>query len=124
MRASVRDLRLRAGELLAAVERGESIEITYRGRPCARLTGTDTHDLKANPAFGMWADKSEKDVADDGTTAGAPRFVAEAIADAGGHGCHHLEPERRQPGRASTAVTERVCALVSELYGTGSGTAQ
>jgi len=92
MRASVRDLRLRAGELLAAVERGESVEITYRGRPCARLTGIDaatsssveiredsaaatryknaagrkaggqTPDPKANPAFGMWADRDEQDV--------------------------------------------------------------
>ena len=79
MRASVRDLRLRAGELLAAVERGESIEITYRGRPCARLTGTDTHDLKANPAFGMWADKSEKDVEQMMERLRAPRDLSQKL---------------------------------------------
>lgn len=83
MKASVRDLRLRAGELLAAVERGESVEITYRGRSCARLVGAgdqsgpplnvregdesahayaEAADVHANPAFGMWADRTEPSV--------------------------------------------------------------
>ena len=93
MKASVRDLRLRAGELLAAVERGDTVEVTYRGRPCARLVGvaeSSGHssavreggdaagayaaqasgaaardpavDLHANPAFGMWADRTEQSV--------------------------------------------------------------
>ena len=39
MRISMRDLRLRAADVLAAVERGELIEITYYGRPRARLVG-------------------------------------------------------------------------------------
>lgn len=34
----VRELRQRASELLRRVERGETIEITDRGRPVARLT--------------------------------------------------------------------------------------
>ncbi len=96
MKASVRDLRLRAGELLAAVERGDTVEVTYRGRPCARLVGvaeSSDHssevqeggdvtrayaaqadsaadsttadrvlDVHANPAFGMWADRTEQSV--------------------------------------------------------------
>lgn len=62
MRASVRDLRLHAGELLAAVERGESVEITFRGRPCAKLVGVAALELAANPAFGMWADGDDMDV--------------------------------------------------------------
>ena len=72
MQASVRDLRLRAAELLAAVERGESIEITYHGRPRARLVGVGEEvacsppsreiDAKANPAFGLWRDNPETDV--------------------------------------------------------------
>jgi prevent-host-death family protein len=36
----VRDLRQRASELLRLVERGETIEITDRGRPVALLTPT------------------------------------------------------------------------------------
>jgi len=34
----VRELRQRASELLRLVERGETVEITDRGRPVARLT--------------------------------------------------------------------------------------
>jgi prevent-host-death family protein len=36
-RVGVRELRQRASELLRRVERGETIEITDRGRPVARL---------------------------------------------------------------------------------------
>ena len=75
MRASATDLRFRAGKLLAAAERGESIEITYRGRPCARLTDirNSSRALKTNPAFGMWADRSDKDVAQVMERLRAPR---------------------------------------------------
>ncbi|MGM0632805.1 MAG: hypothetical protein ACQETO_06475 [Pseudomonadota bacterium] len=37
MHATVKDLRLNTRLLLAAIERGEIVEITYRGKPCARL---------------------------------------------------------------------------------------
>jgi prevent-host-death family protein len=37
MRVGVRELRQRASELLRLVERGETIEITDRGRPVAML---------------------------------------------------------------------------------------
>ena len=38
LRAGIRELRQRASELLRHVERGESIEITDRGRPVALLS--------------------------------------------------------------------------------------
>jgi prevent-host-death family protein len=38
MRVGIRELRQRASELLRQVERGESFEITDRGRPVAVLT--------------------------------------------------------------------------------------
>ena len=38
MRVGIRELRQRASELLRQVERGESIEITDRGRPVAVLS--------------------------------------------------------------------------------------
>ncbi|HWE70305.1 MAG TPA: type II toxin-antitoxin system prevent-host-death family antitoxin [Acidimicrobiales bacterium] len=47
----VRELRQRASELLRLVERGETIEITDRGRPVARLgpiaDGTPLEQLRA-----------------------------------------------------------------------------
>lgn len=72
MRISMRDLRLRAADVLAAVERGDPIELTFYRRPRARLValGGETAapppgraiDAQANPAFGMWRDRPEADV--------------------------------------------------------------
>jgi prevent-host-death family protein len=48
----VRELRQRASELLRLVERGETVEITDRGRPVARLTplpdGTPMEQLRSS----------------------------------------------------------------------------
>jgi prevent-host-death family protein len=48
----VRELRQRASELLRLVERGETVEITDRGRPVARLTplpeGTPLEYMRAS----------------------------------------------------------------------------
>jgi prevent-host-death family protein len=47
----VRELRQRASELLRLVEQGETVEITDRGRPVARLTplpaGTPLEQMRA-----------------------------------------------------------------------------
>jgi len=59
MRASAKDLRFYSKNLLDAVARGEEIIITYRGKPCAKLTPlkkTDTAGSEADPLFGMWKD--------------------------------------------------------------------
>lgn len=63
MHATVKDLRLHARALLAATQRGETVEITYRGKPCARLVGLAADQQEArparNPAFGLWANREE-----------------------------------------------------------------
>ena len=68
MRATAKDLRFHARELLDTVGRGEEVVITYRGRPCAKLVpiGQETgKGEKETGAFGMWADHAESaDVAE------------------------------------------------------------
>ncbi|MDN5871647.1 MAG: type II toxin-antitoxin system prevent-host-death family antitoxin [Nitrococcus sp.] len=61
MQATTKDLRLRANELLAAVDRGEEVVITYRGRRRARLMPVEEgapQALARNPAFGLWQDRT------------------------------------------------------------------
>ncbi len=76
MRATVKDLRLRAKALLAATQRGETVEITLRGKPCARLVGLATNHQQErparNPAFGLWSDR-EMDVDAEVRRLRAPR---------------------------------------------------
>ncbi|WP_077530391.1 type II toxin-antitoxin system Phd/YefM family antitoxin [Vreelandella utahensis] len=62
MEATTKYLRLHTRELMAAVERGEEVIITWRGQRRARLTGYDPSPEPAsapNPAFGMWSDSVE-----------------------------------------------------------------
>jgi prevent-host-death family protein len=57
MHASAKDLRFYSKNLLDAVSRGEEVIITYRGKPCAKLTPIDKVDkkkLQADPLFGIW----------------------------------------------------------------------
>lgn len=67
MKATAKDLRFHSRELLEAVNRGEEVVITFRGKPCAKLVpyrekkGEETtgHDL-----FGIWKDNDQvEDVA-------------------------------------------------------------
>ncbi len=37
MKATAKDLRLHLKELIEAVNRGEEVVITFRGKPCAKL---------------------------------------------------------------------------------------
>lgn len=70
MQATVKDLRLNTRSLLAAIERGETVDITYRGKPCARLSGpgvslqsgVNEPAARRNPAFGLWQDYGDEDV--------------------------------------------------------------
>lgn len=63
MHANVKQLRLQTKALIAATQRGETVEITFHGKPCARLVGvasaTPNKRLAPNPAFGLWADQGE-----------------------------------------------------------------
>ncbi|MCG8615885.1 MAG: type II toxin-antitoxin system prevent-host-death family antitoxin [Desulfobacterales bacterium] len=65
MKATAKDLRFHAKELLSTVNRGEEVIITYRGKPCAKLVpyGELKTDKKTeNTLFGIWKDN---DIAED-----------------------------------------------------------
>lgn len=64
MQASARDLRVHAARLLEAVERGEEVTITYRGKPRARLVPVQGErgrgGIEARSAlFGAWRDRDD-----------------------------------------------------------------
>ena len=64
MEIPAKSLRSRVGEILACVDRGESVVITYRGKPRAKLVGIDEADETASdggnfPGFGMWENHEE-----------------------------------------------------------------
>jgi prevent-host-death family protein len=61
MEASIKDLRLHTKGLIAAIDRGERIVITHRGKPRAQLVpmaddAPKREEAERNPAFGLWAD--------------------------------------------------------------------
>ena len=66
MRATAKDLRFYSKNLLDAVSRGEEVIITYRGKPCAKLTPLEEAsqtDSQEDPLFGIWQDhESTKNV--------------------------------------------------------------
>ncbi len=61
MEIGARDLRTRTAEVLRAVEQGERVTITYRGRPIAEIRPIDRRkaDRAAEDVFGMWADRED-----------------------------------------------------------------
>ena len=65
MEIAAKALRSRVGQVLACLDRGESVTITYRGKPRAKLVGIDAdreEESRLNtdfPAFGMWRDRAD-----------------------------------------------------------------
>lgn len=65
MEITAKALRSRVGEVLRCVDRGETVTVTYRGRPRARLVGIEegagstVKEKAPSPAFGMWKDRSD-----------------------------------------------------------------
>ena len=62
MQATAKDLRFRVKELLATVERGEEVIITFHGKPRAKLVGLDLKEKltdKPKTLFGIWRDRSD-----------------------------------------------------------------
>jgi len=63
MKATVRDLRYRTKDVLAAVDRGEVVTVLYRGKEKACLTplprGGRGANLIPGKAFGMWRDRRD-----------------------------------------------------------------
>jgi prevent-host-death family protein len=77
MNASITDLRRRMRDVLDALDRHESVTITYRGREIgtlipARRPAAPEMSIEDHPAFGMWRDREDmKDV--DGWVRGVRR---------------------------------------------------
>lgn len=63
MHATARDLRARTARILEAVERGEEVIITYRGRPHARLVPMHREERAGegvlHALFGIWRDRDD-----------------------------------------------------------------
>ena len=70
MEISAKGLRTRLREVLARVERGEVVTVTYRGKPGAKLVPIQQPDIDAPQerapasAFGMWEDRTDMDDVD------------------------------------------------------------
>ncbi len=67
MRATARDLRVKTREIMAAIERGEEVTITYRGKEKAKMVpimGKESGDGgPRDHLFGIWSDNPKvKDV--------------------------------------------------------------
>ncbi|NNM59319.1 MAG: type II toxin-antitoxin system prevent-host-death family antitoxin [Legionellales bacterium] len=54
MQASIRDLRIHTKELLDAVNRGEEVIITFRGKDYAKLVPLTESHQPENSLFGLW----------------------------------------------------------------------
>ena len=60
MEVTAKGLRTRVREVLDCVDRGETVVVTYRGKPRARLVGiepTATGKTAGIAGFGMWKDR-------------------------------------------------------------------
>jgi len=58
MKATAKDLRFHSKLLLDAINRGEEVVITYRGKPCAKLIPyrEKKEKITENVLFGIWKD--------------------------------------------------------------------
>jgi prevent-host-death family protein len=70
MKATAKELRIHAKELLEVVSRGEDVVITYRGKPCAKLIPYEKPDTQTAPSnenslFGIWADREDLSSVED-----------------------------------------------------------
>ena len=61
MKVSAKDLRTRTRQLLEAVERGEEVIITYRGKARAKVVAIDSESVgfPERELFGIWRDHEE-----------------------------------------------------------------
>ena len=65
MKATAKDLRYKTKEILAAIDRGEEVLITYRGKEKARIVPVskkiDKDDKQEEALFGIWKENEEVD---------------------------------------------------------------
>ncbi len=70
MKATAKELRFHSKALLDAVSRGDSVIITFRGKPCAKLVPYEDNELSENlksedDLFGIWRDRDDVECVDD-----------------------------------------------------------
>ncbi len=65
MKATAKDLRYKTKEIMAAIDRGEEVLITYRGKEKARIVPvskrTANMDQEEKGLFGIWKDNDTVD---------------------------------------------------------------
>jgi len=64
MNATTSDLRLKTGEILKAVDRGETVHVLRNGKECAVVApppkrAKRKRSMAEHPACGMWADRKD-----------------------------------------------------------------
>ena len=64
MEVTAKGLGSQMGAVLACLDRGETVTITYRGKPRAKLVGIEQEGRakpqdESLPAFGMWRDRTD-----------------------------------------------------------------
>lgn len=65
MKATVVDLRRNPKRILEAIARNETVTLTYRGKPVARIApiaeepAAAPADITEHPTFGMWAGRDD-----------------------------------------------------------------
>jgi prevent-host-death family protein len=64
MKATTLDLRYKMKDILRAIDRGETVTVSYRGKEKARLVPIEAKPAKElkpsdHPAFGMWKDRED-----------------------------------------------------------------
>lgn len=61
MEMTAKALRSQVAAAFACLDRGETVIITYRGKPRAKLVSVDepVRDEDRMPAFGMWRDRED-----------------------------------------------------------------
>ncbi|MEQ1560513.1 MAG: type II toxin-antitoxin system prevent-host-death family antitoxin [Methyloglobulus sp.] len=70
MKATAKELRIHSKDLLDAVSRGDSVVITFRGKPCAKLVPYEDNNLvedlrSEDNLFGIWRDREDIANVDD-----------------------------------------------------------
>ena len=62
MKATVLDMRRNPKKILDAIARNETVTLTHRGKPLARIEPIENAQkcrAADHPAFGMWADRAD-----------------------------------------------------------------
>jgi len=63
MQVNAKELRQHLSEYLDRASRGETLDISMRGKPVARLTRIESHGIpEQDNLFGIWSDMDEMDV--------------------------------------------------------------